>query len=284
MAKSPAKVSVECTHCGFKQMEYAAARSTLCRQCGKHYVVALDQAAVKAAVAKEETGSSSGGPSLRQRFEGIWNRPRITSAACYDCGTRQEITSAATSTICPSCSVHMDLRDYKINGSFSRLIRTHGEVHITSSGDLSSSQVTCRVAIVEGKMRGGLHCHERAEFRLHGKIQGKLVSPEVLIGKKANVQFFRQVQVGAIEIRGAMTGEILADRVVTIRSTGSLDGNVTARSINVEKGGTFTGQLVIGRQSLQQAELLPDFAEKGAPAKRPEPLPPGGLSSLPATS
>ncbi|MGI8437514.1 MAG: bactofilin family protein [Chthoniobacterales bacterium] len=265
-------------------MDYAAARSTLCRQCGKHSVVKVDQAAVKAAaVAKEEGGSSAGG-SLLKRFEGIWNKPRITSVACYDCGTRQELTSAATSTICPSCSVHMDLRDYKINGSFSRLICTHGEVHVTPSGDLSSSQVTCRVAIIDGRLRGGLHCHERAEFRLPGKVQGKLIAPEVLIGKKANVQFFRQLQVGSIEIRGAMTGEILADTVVTIRSTGSLDGNVVARSINVEKGGTFTGQLAIGRQTLEQAELLPDFDEKGAPTKRPEALPPGGLSGLPATS
>lgn len=265
-------------------MECAAARSTFCRQCGKHYVVAVDQIAGRAvAVAKKEAGSSAGG-ALRKRFEGIWNRPRITSVACYDCGTRQEITSAATSTVCPSCSVHMDLRDYKINGSFSRLIRTHGEVHVTPSGDLSSSQVTCRVAIIDGKLRGGLHCHERAEFRVAGKVQGKLVAPEVLIGKKANVHFFRQLQVGSIEIRGAMTGEILADTVVTIRSTGSLDGNVVARSINVEKGGTFTGQLVIGRQTLEQAELLPDFDEHGAPLQSKEALPPGGLSGLPATS
>ena len=60
------------------------------------------------------------------------------------------------------------------------------------------------------------------------------------------MQFFRQLQVGSIEIRGNMTGEIVAETVVTIRSTGTLDGNVVARSINVEKGGTFSGQLVIG--------------------------------------
>jgi cytoskeletal protein CcmA (bactofilin family) len=178
----------------------------------------------------------------------------------------------------------MDLRDYKISGSFSRRIRTHGEVHITSTGDVSSSQVTCWVAIVDGKLRGTLHCHERAEFRVSGKVQGKVIAPEVVIGKKANVQFFRQLQVGAIDIRGTMAGEIQADTMVTIRSSGSLDGNVIARAINVEKGGTFTGQLVIGRQSLEQAELLPDFEEKAAPAKSKEVLPPGGLSSLPATS
>ena len=41
MAKSsPVKVSVECPHCGFKQHEYAAAKSTMCRQCGAHFAPA----------------------------------------------------------------------------------------------------------------------------------------------------------------------------------------------------------------------------------------------------
>ncbi len=283
MARLPAKVSVECPHCGFKQLDYAAARSSLCRQCGKHFVAATDQAEAKAAEAgKEEAGG--GGPSFLRRFDGMWHRPRITSVTCYDCGTRQELNSAATSTICPSCSGHMDLRDYKINGSFSRRILTHGEVHITATGDLSSSQVTCRTALIEGKLRSGLHCHEKAEFRATGKVQGQLVAPAVLIGKKANVQFFRQLQVGSIEIRGAMTGEIVAETVVTIRSTGSLDGNVVARSINVEKGGTYTGQLVIGGRTLEQADLLPDLGEKGAAAASTELRPPGPPVGLPATS
>jgi cytoskeletal protein CcmA (bactofilin family) len=129
----------------------------------------------------------------------------------------------------------MDLRDYKINTAFSRAIRTHGEVHVTSSGDLSSSSVFCRSAIIEGKLRGSLQCTEKAEFRAPAKVQGKLSAPLVVIGKKAVVQFFRQLHVGSIEIRGKMIGEVVAQTVVTIRSTGLLDGNVVARSINVEK-------------------------------------------------
>jgi cytoskeletal protein CcmA (bactofilin family)/ribosomal protein S27E len=266
-------------------MEYAAARSTLCRQCGKHFVVAQDASATKQQSSSSHSGGEGivSGTSLLRRIEGIWNRPRITAVTCFDCGATQELTSAATSTICPSCSVHMDLRDYKINGSFSRAIRTHGEVFVTSTGDLSSSSVVCRTAVIDGRLRGSLQCFERAEFRTPGKVQGKFSSPQVVIGKKASVQFFRQVQVGAIEIRGAMIGEILAETVVTIRSTGSLDGNVIARSINVEKGGRFSGQLVIGRQTLEQAELLPEFApEKTRAAKAPQSL--GHPFGLPATS
>jgi cytoskeletal protein CcmA (bactofilin family)/ribosomal protein S27E len=283
VAKSPAKVSVECSHCGFKQMEYAAAKSTLCRQCGRHFaVVAAERVAGKSVL---EVGGVVAAQSLLQRVAGLWNRPRITSVACFDCGAIQELNSVATSTICPSCSVHMDLRDYKINTAFSRAIRTHGEVHVTSSGDLSSSSVVCRRAIIQGKLRGSLQCIEKVEFRAPAKVQGKLTASEVLIGKKADVQFFRQLQVGSIEVRGKMSGEIVAETVVTIRSTGMLDGNVVARSINVEKGGTFSGQLVIGaKKTWEQGELIPG-AEAVEPRATGKPhRPPPHSFGLPATS
>jgi cytoskeletal protein CcmA (bactofilin family) len=269
-------------------MDYAAAKSTICRQCGKHYLVAAtERTETKSSFvsgASLVSGGASAAHSLLQRVEGLWNRPRILAVECFDCGTKREINSAATSTICPSCSVHMDLRDYKINTAFSRAIRTHGEVHVTSAGDLSSSSVICRSAIIEGKLRGSLQCSEKAEFRAPAKVQGKLSAPLVLIGKKADVQFFRQLEVGAIEIRGKMTGEIVARTDVTIRSSGSLDGNVVARSINVEKGGTFSGQLVIGQKTWEQAELLADVESTKpsatAKSRRPPPTPFG----LPATS
>jgi cytoskeletal protein CcmA (bactofilin family) len=71
---------------------------------------------------------------------------------------------------------------------------------------------------------------------------------------------------------------------VTIRGTGSLDGNVVARSINVEKGGTFSGQLVIGQKTYEQAELL-----SGVESTKPSLMakvrrPPQQPFGLPATS
>ncbi|MDQ3117326.1 MAG: polymer-forming cytoskeletal protein [Verrucomicrobiota bacterium] len=274
---------MECPHCGFKQMEYAAARNTLCRQCGKHFVVAASER-TEAPKAALELGGVVDRPSLLQRLEGMWNRPRITSVTCFDCGTIQELNSAASSTICPACSVHMDVRDYKINTAFSRAIRTHGQVHVTSAGDLSSSSVLCRSAIIDGKLRGSLQCSGKVEFRAPAKVQGKVSAPEVIIGKKADVQFFRRLQVGSIEIRGKMSGEIVAETVVTIRSTGSLDGNVVARSINVEKGGTFTGELVIGEKNLEQAELIPGVEELTKPRATAKSRPPPHPFGLPATS
>jgi cytoskeletal protein CcmA (bactofilin family)/ribosomal protein S27E len=287
VAKLPAKVSVDCPHCGFKQLEYAAAKNTLCRQCGKHFLVAGDQGASKSA--SLEARAATAAEQLISRVgeiwrQGIWRRPRINSVACYDCGTVQELNSAASSTICPSCSVHMDLRDYKITTVFSRAVRTHGNVHVTSAGDLSSSSVICRTAIIDGKLRGTLQCHEKLEFRSSAKVQGKLSSPLVIIGKKAKVEFYRQLHVGALEIRGRMSGEVVAETFVTICKSGVLEGNVVARSINVEKGGSFTGQLVIGPKRYEQGELLTDVEEQPAEVGNKEPHPPPHPFGLPATT
>ncbi len=264
MAKSlPAKVTLECPHCGFKQQEYAAAKSTMCRQCGGAFSPAAPKAEVRlrqastAAVTKHDSAAPAEGSSLLKRLEGLWSKRRSSVVECFDCKAKQEVTSAASSTICPKCSAHLDLSDYKITTSFSRAIRTQGEVHVTAKGDLSSSSVICRSARIEGKLRGNLHCAGTATINYSGTIPGRLSAQRVLVEKKAKVQFFRQISVKSIEIRGHMTGEVAAETVVVIHRNASLDGDVTAKSISVEKGGMFTGQLIIGSSGLKQAELLP---------------------------
>jgi cytoskeletal protein CcmA (bactofilin family)/ribosomal protein S27E len=253
---SPAKLSVECPHCGFKQMEYVAAKSTMCRQCGRSFSPLAPKAGLKLHT-KQETPAAQD-PSILHRFDGIWNRQRTLTVSCFECKRKHEVSDAATSTNCPGCSAHIDLRDYKITTSFSRSIRTRGEVHLTSKGDLSSSSVICKSALIEGKLRGNLQCEESATINFVGKIPGRLTANYVTVERKSDVQCFRRVRVASIDIKGRMTGEIIATGAVNIHKTGVLDGNVTAKSITIDKGGVFSGQLVIGQADLTQGELLPE--------------------------
>jgi len=152
-----------------------------------------------------------------QRFDGFWRSKRTNVIECFDCQRKQEVSGAATSTICPSCSAHIDLSDYKITTSFSRSIRTKGEVHVTTKGDLSSSSVRCRRALIEGRLRGNLDCAGTIVINTSGKILGRLSASEIVVEKRCEVQFFRRVRVSNIEIRGRMSGEVVADGMVTIR-------------------------------------------------------------------
>lgn len=282
---SPAKVSVECPHCGFKQLEYAAAKSTMCRQCGSHFAPSAPKPEIVRLRPREErveAAAPASDASLLQKFEGLWTKHHNSEIECFDCKAKHEVSSAATSSFCPKCSTHIDLRNYKITTSFSRSIKTQGEVHITPKGDLSSTTVTCRSALIEGKMRGNMSCLGTATINFVGKIPGRLIADNIVIDRKSDVHFFRRIHVKTIEIRGRMTGEVVAEGAVVISKNAILDGNVTAKSISVEKGGIFMGQLTIGTSGLAQAELLPEtkaeepapaVVEEAAPMSVPHPLP-----------
>jgi cytoskeletal protein CcmA (bactofilin family)/ribosomal protein S27E len=250
------KVSAECPHCGFKQMEYAAAKSSICRQCGRSFSPFAPKPGLKLRTKEEAPAPES--PSFLGRFEDFWKRQRSAIIECFECKRKQQVSGAATSTICPACSTHIDLRDYKITSGFSRSIRTRGDVHLTSKGDLASSSIVCRSALIEGRLRGNLHCDDTATINLSGKIPGRISARHVIVERKADIHCFRQVRAGSIEIKGRMSGEIMAQTIVTVHKKGSLEGDVTARAITVEKGGMFSGQLVIGQVSITQGELLQD--------------------------
>src|SRR5438874_3259433 len=248
-------------------MEYVAAKSTICRQCGRSYSPSAPKPGLKL---KDESAAPEELP-LHRKLESMWGRQRNRLVSCFECKRKHEVSDQATSSNCPGCSAHIDLRDYKIATSFSRTIRTRGDVNLTSKGDLSSTSVICHSAIVEGKLRGNLECEDSMVINLVGKIPGRIGAQNMTVEKKSDIQCFRRVRVTNIEIKGRMSGEIIATGSVTNHKNGSLEGNVTAKSIAIEKGGMFSGQLVIGQASLTQGELLPEvkLAEKKAESKGP---------------
>jgi cytoskeletal protein CcmA (bactofilin family) len=211
----------------------------------------------------------------------MWGRQRNRVVNCFECKRKHEVSDQATSTNCPGCSAHIDLRDYKITTSFSRTIRTRGDLLLTNKGDLSSTSVVCHSAVIEGKLRGNLECEDSMTINLVGKIPGRIAAQNIIVEKRSDIQCFRRVRVTNIDIRGRMSGEIIATGSVTIHKNGSLEGNVTAKSIAIEKGGLFSGQLVIGQANLTQGELLPEV--KSSEKKKESEMPLGGAQPAHAT-
>jgi cytoskeletal protein CcmA (bactofilin family)/ribosomal protein S27E len=261
---SPVKVSAECPHCGFKQMEYAAAKSSICRQCGRSFTPFAPKPGLKLRTTEEAPAPETTSSSIFGKLEDFWKRQTSCVVECFECKRKQQVSGAATSTICPSCSAHIDLRDYKITSGFSRSIRTRGNVHLSGKGDLASSSVECQSALIEGRLRGNLHC-DTATINYSGKIPGRISGRHVVVERKADIHCFRTVRAEHIEIKGRMSGEIIAQSV-TVHRKGSLEGDVTARAISVERGGVFSGQLAIGQVGLAQGELL---REEKPTASRP---------------
>lgn len=244
-------------------MEYAAAKSSICRQCGRSFTPFAPKPGLKLRTT-EEAPTPETSSSIFGKLEDFWKRQTSAVIECFECKRKQQVSGAATSTICPSCSAHIDLRDYKITSGFSRSIRTRGDVHLSGKGDLGSSSVVCRSALIEGRLRGNLEC-DTATINYSGKIPGRIRARLVVVERKAEVHCFRTVRAEQVEIKGRMSGEIVAQSV-TVYKKGSLEGDVTARAISVERGGMFSGQLAIGQTNLAQGELL---GKQESPASRP---------------
>jgi cytoskeletal protein CcmA (bactofilin family) len=118
--------------------------------------------------------------------------------------------------------------------------------------------------LIEGRLRGNLHC-DTATINYSGKIPGRISARLVVVDRKADIHCFRTVRAEHIDIKGRMSGEIIAQSVTVYRK-GWLEGDVTAKAISVERGGMFSGQLAIGQTGLAQGELL---GEREATASSP---------------
>ncbi len=245
--KQPEKISADCPHCGFSQLESAYAKSTFCRKCGEHF-------SIEKLLLKEAT--SLKGPSLFDKFSKLISREKIRDVCCFGCGAKQQVSSEVQSTSCPQCGSYIDLREFKIAGPFGRSIQTQGEVIITSKGDVASSRIACGSAFVEGKLKGTLFCTGIARFRLQGKFVGSIDAEKLVVEKKSDIEFMRPIKVRSAEINGKMSAVILCEGCLTINKGGSLEGTVHAKSITIEKGGIFSGELFIGEPDAAH----PDFA------------------------
>jgi cytoskeletal protein CcmA (bactofilin family)/predicted RNA-binding Zn-ribbon protein involved in translation (DUF1610 family) len=250
--RQPEKISADCPHCGFSQLESPYAKSTFCRKCGQHYNVEKPHS---------KEAEMVRGPSIFDKLSKIVSGEKIRKVKCFSCGHTQEVSSSAQSSLCPSCGSYIDLRDLKISGPFGRSVQTQGEVHVTSKGELTSSKVACGSAILEGKLRGALVCTGMVKVRTQGKILGGIEAYELFFDKKCDAEFVRPLKAHSVEINGKVSARITCETAVTINKGGYLEGIVYARSISVEKGGVFSGELFIG-QTDASGETAPGTASR----------------------
>ena len=245
--KQPEKISADCPHCGFSQLESAYAKSTFCRKCGQHY-------SIEKLLAKEATSLKT--PSIFDKLSKLVSGEKIRDICCFSCSNRQRVSTSAQSSICPQCGSYIDLRDFKISGPFGRSIQTQGEVLITSKGEVTSSKVACGSAFIEGKLRGNLSCTGTVSVKMHGKLLGSVDTYQLVVEKRSDVEFVRPVKVHSAEIHGKISARIMCETGLTISKGGVLEGVVYAKAINIERGGIFSGELFIGQQELTQPDLL----------------------------
>ena len=253
--KQPEKISADCPHSGFTQLESAYAKSTFCRKCGQHY-------SIEKLLMKEATSLKA--PSFIDKIKKAISGEKIREVACFSCAHKQQVSNAAESSQCPKCGSYIDLRDFKIGGPFGRSIQTQGEVTITSKGDVTSAKIACGTAWIEGKLRGRLHSTGEVHIKVQGKMMGDFDAEKLIVEKRSDVDFARPIRARAVEINGRAQARVYCEGCVSINKGGVLEGAIYAKAVNFEKGSVFSGELNVGPHALEEVrEKQRESAEEG---------------------
>ena len=144
----------------------------------------------------------------------------------------------------------------KISALHGANIHTQGFVEITPKGEVNCQKVICSEAIVEGQVHGTLIC-DIARLKYQGMLFCAIEARQWIVEKGADTELSRAAKVATAQIDGRFSARIMAEGAVTVGKTGWLEGVVYAKSINIEQGGIFQGELFIGQKEMERGRSSP---------------------------
>lgn len=221
----PKKAEIVCPHCGAHQMEPATAISTVCRSCGRNFK--LEKA-------------------LKPKRKPVSRPKDFRTIHCFECESELEVPPTAISTICHNCSRHIDLNDYTITGLFGRNLETKGALYLTEKGSLTAEKLIVGLAEVKGRLSAKyLKCEGDVELYPTAVVQGNIFARNLKVMHDSRFTIEQQVVVDSIEIHGHVEGKLFCHGKVMLTKTGTFNGELVAKSLDMEPGATLRGDMYI---------------------------------------
>ena len=102
---------------------------------------------------------------------------------------------------------------------------------------------------------------------INGKIDGEIECAKTVdIGSAADIH--ASISAECVVISGAVDGDIVARRKITLHETAHVAGDMRTAGIVIEEGARFKGSIVIGADE-PEASVEPAFPEQPAPDPEP---------------
>ncbi len=139
----------------------------------------------------------------------------------------------------------MDLRDYDIAGPLSKNFKTRGALTIGPKGYVYNSEAIVGEAVIKGRFLGKLTATNLTLYST-ADIKGSLKAAHLTVAAANHFRWKEPLEVGSAEIQGELVADLRAEHTVTVKASGRMFGNVTARNLVVEAGAVVVGAAEIG--------------------------------------
>ncbi len=113
------------------------------------------------------------------------------------------------------------------------------EEALAASTPTKSLNVIGKGTVIEGNITA------EGDLRLEGTVKGDVATKTTLVVAPGSV-VQGNINAQHAEIAGEIHGTVQATGLLTIKSTGIIDGDVMTANLNVEAGSTFTGRFQVG--------------------------------------
>jgi cytoskeletal protein CcmA (bactofilin family)/predicted RNA-binding Zn-ribbon protein involved in translation (DUF1610 family) len=279
LVKSVPRIDLTCPECGHVQSEPLRVVSTQCRGCLKHYQVrdgevvarVLTTARFAKPGAYDEEPDAAPKPYIpfsppRKPVAppmGWWKRMLLRpspprAVKCFGCEREFTAGAEAESTQCPGCGAYVSLRDHEIRESWTRELRTCGNVVLHKEGTIRQSRIQCHNLTVFGKIASEIDCSGDLVIQGGGKISGAIRCRRLHVTRKARVEFHDAVHADEILIEGEARGVFHCTGTVTLARRALLQGLVRAAALHVRSGASHVGTVEIIEPKEPEASPIAD--------------------------
>ncbi|WP_078813201.1 polymer-forming cytoskeletal protein [Prosthecobacter debontii] len=183
----------------------------------------------------------------KMKSEGMYRNQYFKDAECFECGHKFKVSRSARSTTCPNCSATIPLDDVEVNMPTGESIRTRGDVLIRKRGQVSAERIECKDFRCQGILEANVTASGDAIFRATGTMIGEIHCRRFIIEKGSDVVFLNEIHAEEVEVQAKITGTLFSSGPLVIGINGSVNGDVTARSVSIEPGGELNGAMNIVR-------------------------------------
>lgn len=155
----------------------------------------------------------------------------------------------------------IDLADVEITGHSTRIIQTRGTVRVGREGFLNSTRIDCAHAIVEGRIAGKVTCEGTLRLKGEGICRAQIRTQRLIVDRGANLHFPYTILAEEVLLRGRVVADIHCAGRLHIGRYGGLEGDLQARALLVDKGGSYAGDVRISTAVAAPEPIVPDMPE-----------------------
>lgn len=183
----------------------------------------------------------------KMKAEGMYRNQYFKDAECFDCSHKFKVSRSTRSTGCPNCGSTICLEDVEINMPSMQAIRTRGDVLIRKRGQVTTDVIICKDLRCQGTLEANVQATGDAIFRAVGNMVGEIRCRRFIVEKGADLVFLNEVHAEEVEVYARVTATIFSTGSFVIGNGGSVNGDISARSVSIEPGGELNGGMSIIR-------------------------------------